>query len=294
MNIVMLGHSQAGKTTYMALMYSTMNNGPYGFEVLCQDRAQHQQLLLAARAVLRGDYPPPTDHRQVYELKLRHGPSDLVDFRWRDHRGGALTERSTSGQSAELRRDLLAADALVVFVDAYELLTSPRGARKVRSLMAPITAALADRTTFAPLVIALTKCDLLGDDDDVRRFNQAFDPLINAVQQSRHVYGTLIELACGPQPQNVVGPVLFCLYWAIAKRAEELNGHIESAMRQAAAYQAQNHLVGRWRAAWRGEPHPGWSAAEMLNRAQAQYAQLQPLIEPGKRLENLLGELPLF
>ncbi|WP_411150483.1 TRAFAC clade GTPase domain-containing protein [Streptomyces sp. A30] len=294
MNIVMLGHSAAGKTTYMALMYSTMNSGPFGFEVLCKDREQHRQLLLSAQAILRGDYPPPTDHRQIYNLKLRHGASNLVDFRWRDHRGGALTERSTSQQSAELRRDLLAADALVVFVDAHELLTAPRGARKVRSLMAPITMALADRTTFVPLVIALTKCDLLGDEADIKRFNRAFDPLINAIQQSRYVCGTLVEVACGPQPQNVAGPVLFCLYWAIAKRAEELNEQIESAMRQAAAYQAQNHLVGRWRAAWRGDPHPGWSAAHMVNRAQAQYAELEPLIEPGKRLEELLGELPLF
>ncbi|MFJ5774649.1 hypothetical protein [Streptomyces sp. NPDC093094] len=294
MNIVMLGHSQAGKTTYMALMYGTLNSGSYGFEVLCQDRAQHKHLLRAAQAVLRGDYPPPTDHRQVYDLKLRHGLSDLVDFRWRDHRGGALTERSTSQQSADLRRDLLAADALVVFVDAYELIATPRGARKVRTLMAPITAALADRTTFVPLVISLTKCDLLGEDHDTGRLNSAFDPLINAVRQSPYVYGTIVELACGPRPRNIVGPVLFCLYWAIAKRAEELDNEIESAMQQAAMYQAQNHLMGRWLAAWRGEPHPGHSAAEMLGRAQAQYAQLEPLIEPGQKLEELLDELPVF
>jgi hypothetical protein len=125
MQIVMLGHSNAGKTTYMALMYELMHEGYQGFQIRATTPADHAQLLGDARAIRQGDYPPPTSRRQKHNFSLNFQGRPVSDFTWSDYRGGAITERSTNEDKAALLADLRRSDAIVIFADAHELATDP-------------------------------------------------------------------------------------------------------------------------------------------------------------------------
>ena len=70
MKIVMLGHSGAGKTTYLSLMYTEMQDGIGGFQVRAKNSSQHRQLLADAQAIRSSQYPPATNHRASYNLAL--------------------------------------------------------------------------------------------------------------------------------------------------------------------------------------------------------------------------------
>jgi Double-GTPase 1 len=293
-NIVMLGHSNAGKTTYMTMMYSFMNEGVYGFRVRAEDDADHSRLTTAASAVRTGRYPPPSEQRHEYRFQLRHADTPIYAFRWRDYRGGALTERNTSRQAAELRQDLLTADGIVVFTDAHELLTDPRAHRKIRALMLPVTEALTERQSVTPLVIALTKIDLVPPDSDTGRFWLAFEPLIDAVRASPIVYGSLMPVSCGPQPRNVIHPVLWCLYHGIVSHAAQLDLEVQQAMNKARLHETRDTFGNRVWSRMAGRESERTKGVLLRLEAYRRYRFLEPLVEPASKLEQMLDGVPWF
>ena len=66
----MLGHSGAGKTTYVSLMYAEMHKGVAGFRVRAGDDDHHRQLMADAKAIRAGTYPAATHRRARYDLAL--------------------------------------------------------------------------------------------------------------------------------------------------------------------------------------------------------------------------------
>src|SRR3954470_10076158 len=98
MDILMLGKSNAGKTSYVSAMYDAMNGGVGGFTVRTERAADHQRLRRNAQQMRSGRFPEATSRRSVYPLQLWHDQDRVFDFVWRDYRGGALTEGSNSAQ----------------------------------------------------------------------------------------------------------------------------------------------------------------------------------------------------
>jgi signal recognition particle receptor subunit beta len=294
MKIVMLGHSNAGKTTYVSLMYETMSAGVEGFTVLAESAEDHRRLLAAAKAVRAGRYPDPSDQRHDYRLRLHHGDSPLISFTWRDYRGGALLDTSASPQAKEFRADLAAADGIVIFVDAPELASNTRARRKVRSLVFNLMTAIEDRPQTTPIVLAMTKCDLFSQEPVWEVLLEPFVPLLQAVADTRHIHATLVDLACGPQPINIPYPVLFCLFFGIRARAEvlseRLNGHFEARNRAL----TENTLPKRFEKWWNNQPAPLQVALAHQAKAYAEWQQLEPLLAPADHLLMRIKELPTF
>jgi hypothetical protein len=294
MEIVMLGHSDAGKTTYMSLMYELMNKGVNGFSISAATDADHRRLMQDARAIRKGRYPDPSNRRHEYALRLRHNSSQVLDFRWKDFRGGVLTERSTSAQKRELQDDLMTADGIVLFVDLHDMVTSRHARRKVRFLNVLVTDVLSRRDRPTPMVIAATKCDLVGDSVDLSPFESAFEPMIEAISASQHTHGTLVELTCGPRPVNVHGPVLFCLALGVLARVAELQSSFESAIENAREAARKDTLWDRVSSPFKGEPTWRSIAADRYAAAFAEYTALEPLIEPSRALLHQVSGLPHF
>ncbi|MET9402462.1 hypothetical protein [Kitasatospora sp. NPDC002965] len=298
MDIVMLGHHAAGKTSYLSLMYAAMCDGVEGMTLSTADATAHRVLTSGARDILSGRYPRPSDRPRAYDFVLRHDGADVFPFRWKDHRGGALTEhRSDSRQAADLHDDLVAADGIVLFVDALRLDIDPEAAEAVRRLTVRVHQALADREeTLTPLVIALTKADLvdLGADDAEDRFVGPFRPLIEAVAETRHIQGAFIPLVCGPEPENVALPVLWTLRFGIVGRAMRLSASIDSLMASAQLADQRDTLWDRVSSWW--DDVPSWAALRDRDRAlaAAELARLKPLVEPAERLGELLEDIISF
>jgi Double-GTPase 2 len=294
MEIVMLGHSAAGKTSYMALMYELMHRGVNGFSVTAAQDGDHRRLMRDAHAIRAGRYPHPSDRRHEYALRLRHHHNPVFDFLWKDFRGAALTERSSSAQKRELHDDLLAADAIVLFVDLHDLLTDHRAPRKVRFLTVLVTEALGERTRPTPLVIACTKCDLVDPSADTTPFATAFAPMIDAVANSQHTHGTIVQLSCGLRPANVQGPVLFCLALGVRARAQQLHDAFAASLTSAQDAARRDKLWDRVSSSWKGERTWRSIAASRYAGAHDELRALEPLIEPSNRLLDEIGDLPHF
>ena len=294
MNVVMLGHSNAGKTTYMASMYRDLaTQGLQGFWVRAQQEGDHRRLLSMANRVASGKYPRPSDRRHEYALTLRHQGSPVIDFHWKDHRGGALRERSTSGQTRELLDDLHTADAILLFLDAPQLARGGRvGAAPVRDLTTRVAGALDRRTDPTPVVVLLTKADLI-DEEEFDACMRALDAFINAIRGKQLAFGTVIDVACGPQPRNVPVPVLFSLYFGLRLQAEAAHGRTTQAalvaQQRLAADTRVRRILGRF-GGRRYDLEAQLATAGFVSEWQA----LDSLVSPTQALETMLGDVPVF
>jgi hypothetical protein len=290
----MLGHSGAGKTTYLSLMYKTMQNGVSGFGLSSSNADDGRRLLANAQAILRNRYPDPSDMRAVYNFTLQYQGRDVYPFTWRDYRGAALAERSTSAQANELRADLAAADGMVLFIDAVDLVKSPRVGREVRALTQHVLRAIDARGgRKTPLVITLTKIDLLDVNDEVeQRLLAPFQELISAVAGTQHVLGTLVPVACGPSPENVIYPLLWSLYFGVLSRAEQLHRNYEAKLAESRRQAGNDWFGDRIWSAVKGEPSWYELSQRSLGEAKAALDRLQPLIQPIEALHGAIEDLP--
>ncbi len=298
MKIVMLGHSGAGKTTYLSLMYAEMQGGIGGFQVRAKNSSQHSQLLADARAIRSSRYPPATNRRGSYDLALSYNGSDVLPFTWRDHRGGAATGRKSDSEDVgQLHQDLLESDAIVMFLDGHALVHEPGAARNASKLSSHVLRAMRDRPEVpTPLVIAVTKSDLIDVDDD-KVGEKVFAPvaeLARAVAATRHIVGTLIPVACGPSPMNVVVPVLWSLRFGLLGMLVRLNAQVESSVQAANEAASRDTFWDRLVSPLLGESSYATIAQNHRQVAQRAHRQLQPLIKPAEGLEEMLKGIKYF
>ena len=298
MDIVMLGHSAAGKTTYVSLMYAAMRDGIQGFALRTEDLHAHRSLTSAAEAVLCGRYPDVSSRRSVFEFVLQYEGRDVFPFRWRDYRGGALSERQAdSAQARQLHEDLVRAQGIVDFVDAHRLLndsTAPRDMRRLTVLVQRALEARAEELT--PLVLTFTKSDLvdLSKEGLLDRLIEPFQGLIDGVAQTQHLRGAVVPVACGPEPVNVAVPVLWSLHYGIVGRGLALSGSIEKALASARDAAARDTPWDRLSSWWKEESSWAEISARYQQEAQAEYERLEPLFAPAERLAELLEDVPCF
>lgn len=294
MTIVMLGHSGAGKTTYVSLMYSELQTPVNGFTL---SGSAHSQLMTDAYGIRRGRYPDPTHQRVSFDLELCHDGRAVFPFTWRDYRGGALSDRSSAADAEQLHADLLATDGIVLFVDATRLVGDPRVGRDVRRLTTHVHRALDARDkVLTPVVIAVTKCDLVDLDGPgvERAIFEPFTPLGEAIEAAEHVCGTMLPIACGPEPVNVAVPVLFALHFGIVGHGMRLEAAIEQYEAAAHAFSASDTLRNRVSSWWNEVPSNAEMAHRYREQAFSERERLEPLIEPARRLGDLLADVPCF
>jgi Double-GTPase 2 len=298
MKIMMLGHSGAGKTTYLSLMYAEMQEGIAGFRVQANDDEQHKQLLRDARQIRASRYPPATRQRASYDLTLSYNGSQVLPFTWRDHRGGAASGRSTDGADvAQLTADLKEADGIVIFIDSVAVSRDRAASRMAAQLSTHVLRAMHERAeVLTPLLIAATKSDLI-DLDNEKVTEAIFAPvekLARAVAETRHIVGTIIPVSCGPSPLNVVVPVLWSLCFGVTGMAMRLNAEAEESARAMTSAAANDTLTDRIVSWWRSER--SWAAIAESHRQAGLQAlrQLDVLIPPAQGLETLLEGIQYF
>lgn len=163
----MLGHSNAGKTTYMASMYSIMNarhQSKRGFGVVTTNDGDHHTLLkLGNRIAHQGDYPSATDVRTEYAFSLTLNGKTVLPFKWVDYRGGALYDRSDDSTSDldMLTDDLCNSDAVLVFMDAPTLVDESGEDPLDIGRLTAILGNIANVTLPPPVALVISKSDAL-------------------------------------------------------------------------------------------------------------------------------------
>jgi hypothetical protein len=264
---------------------------------MAQRPADHQWLARNAARLLGGTYPAPSDRRATYGFTLNYQQSPMLDFMWRDYRGGALTELSDeSSQASQLRADLASADGVVILIDSTQLADRAHARAKLRPVIAAAVRVLTERTTVTPVVIALTKWDLVAgrEDDVVAVAGEVLGDLVGAMRASESVHGCLVEIACGAAPLNVELPVLWCIHIGVLAHfyAVAWEAHV-SEQRAAAAAQDRGMLkdLGKW---LNGQPTSTQEQRFHQVEAARRRAYLEPIVEPADRLGALFADVVTF
>ena len=293
MDILMLGHSGVGKTTFMAAMYAALQQPIDGFRVKA-GKGQHKRLISLAKAIMSGHYPDATDQRSIYNLKLMYQDQAVFDFRWIDYRGNAMNESNSSADARQLVADLQGANGILTFIDASELVG---GSRRVRREIGRLTALLGEAVRGiavpTPLAVVLTKFDTV-DQSKGDKMMVPLEGLASAVAASRFVHGTIVPTSCGKELVNVHLPTLFALHIGIRGKLASLEGQYES--RLAAAAEAESQ-VGLWNdfMAWLGEaPNKRDEARSHRLSAQGVAQSYHALAKPAEGLGAYLDDLEHF
>lgn len=285
MRVVMLGHSNAGKTTYMSSMYEIGKAGLKGFRIRTKEPTQEPELLRRAGDITRGSYPPPSAQRTSYDFVLSYRFKDFHDFTWSDYRGGALLDRSSDAEAEAVLSDLHSADGIVVFADAQALADGPAGARAMRRLSVLLQGAIASRTTPVPLIVAYTKADLVSEDPRVwERIRTPLAAVMDAAHASDGVLATDVAVACGPSARNVEVPLLWCLGNSLINRVVALESELARSRSDAKRYAAKAGLGDSISSWWNSVPSYAKMAETARKNAERELSELRPLRRPATQL----------
>jgi GTPase SAR1 family protein len=289
MRIVMIGHSNAGKTTYMAMMYRLMNEGYRGFRIVADDGARHAELLGNAQAIVHSElYPPPTSRHSEYDFTLYFEGREICAFTWNDYRGGAIMERSTSADTAQLLQEIAASDAVVIFADAYELAINPASHEDVQELTDLMHRAIGESGGDKPIVLAFTKADLIRTTAEWAVAVEPFEQVRQAMDRSSSVKATTVTVACGSKPKAVQVPVLWCLSHSLANQVKKLRDDVARYRRwadEAAKKDTIFNRIGSWA---REEESEHQKQLRYLARAEEKLAEIVPLERRARELAKAL------
>lgn len=292
--IAMLGHTRAGKTTYMASMYGALQTPMSGFRLRAAKKSEHTRLLDSAGRILKGGYPPLSDQRERYDFELSHYDRVVCDFAWIDHRGGAILERSDSAQATQLLRDLSGVDAIIVFCDAAALADGDETAIGVDRLCNLIARSVSLTETPKSVVLLLSKADLICGFDEAML--EPFGGLFASIEVSNKVHGAIIPVACGVLQRNVEKPIFYALKTIIGRRA--------NAAREKAKHhrEREQHWKAESERRWWGPLADWWSGmitderAAEIAREQARDAdgEAEAIASDAARLQRHLGGISLI
>lgn len=255
MDILMIGHSGSGKTTYMAGLYSRMklgvagltinsnfseymkaqwNKGNYSYtysDFLKQDEGLDR----LSNDLFKGRYPDPTMIRQEYYFNLVCSGHN-IPFNWYDYRGGVLMERYESSSDAQdLINRIHKSDALVVFLDGETLVQSlSNNVRQYKRLLTYLNNAIArinrKKGNFYPISFVITKGDLYDTEElfDSEGYDFFRQNLFNPISKNDNVMGliTITEVNRN-NIYNVHFPLLFSVLLGLNNYAEKVKQDYE-------------------------------------------------------------------
>lgn len=282
MDIVMLGHSNVGKTTYIASMYQQLQTPVNGFSLRTNQYADHKRLLEMAERIQRGVYPAPTDQRHVYYFHLCFEDAAFFRFIWRDYRGGSLLANTDDSQAAGLLRDLRRASGIVVFLDHSQIGFGSAAHDEIGRITYLLSSALSSHERVIPVAIALTKSDLV--DSEHEDIGGAAQSLIDAVNDAETTVTATFPIACCEQSRNVALPVLFQLGVGIARQTLQLSNTLDEQRAEQAELSGRVLSLsnfGRW---LQGAETYGSLANAAAEQCMKTEEQLAPLVKPASEL----------
>lgn len=120
MDILMLGDSAVGKTTFMMSTYGLMcDNGIGGFKVKCTNPIIHDWLISAYNDFrANGKYPAASVKMDSYKYSFFCESQWIMDFTLTDIRGESIRDYDITELAAAIRK----ADVILLFLNGYDII----------------------------------------------------------------------------------------------------------------------------------------------------------------------------
>jgi len=245
MNILMVGHSGAGKTSFMAGMYKYLGESTDGYGISAKKENQKRQLKRMADGLVAGRYPAGTDVQNKYEFAFTVHGSELIPFNWIDYRGGILlSEDPDDSDMDKFMKAIKQADALVVFLDGKKL--SQSGSRwnmEYDILISCIENSLSvTHNSWFPISFVITKCDMVANGVSFSGLER-FSNLFSQIEKSKNVGAMLLQ--CSITPTNYVLPFMvlsYSVYGGAPIYIQRCNNAMQSASRRAESHRPTSFL----------------------------------------------------
>lgn len=170
MNIIMIGESGVGKTTYMASSYGNLKNGlDLGGKIFL-----HENLKIGTNQYLEDIYDNYESYNMSgtvkpnkYELDIIWNKRCVLSFNWVDIKGGDIHSDINTDEYNYLANLLVEANSIMAFFSCEDIDNMLRGldtngtiAEQVKRLVTLINRTIDNRTSGTTVVIILTKVDL--------------------------------------------------------------------------------------------------------------------------------------
>lgn len=245
MNILMVGHSGAGKTSFMAGLYKFVGENKDGYGISSKKESQKRQLKRMADALSKGQYPSGTDVQQQYEFAFTVGGEELMPFNWIDYRGGILlSEDPDESDMNKFMKAIRGADALIVFLDGEKLIQ--QGARwnmEYDILISCIESSLSvSHNSWFPISFVITKCDIVPGGAQFHGLSR-FQSLFSQIEKSKTVGAMLVQCAVAKDFYHIPFFVLaYSIYGGSPIYMKRCADAYDSAMRRAAAHRPTSFL----------------------------------------------------
>ena len=245
MNILMVGHSGAGKTSFMAGMYKYLGESTDGYGIRAKKDNQKKQLERMAKGLTAGHYPAGTDVQSKYEFTFTVNGSELIPFNWIDYRGGILlSEDPDDSDMDKFMKSIKQADALVVFLDG-EKLSQPGSQWNVEYdiLISCIENSLCvTRNSWFPINFVITKCDMVASGVTFSGLER-FSNLFSQIEKSENVGAMLLH--CAVTPTNYFLPFMvlaYSIYGGAPIYIERWNNAMQAASKRAQTHRPSSIL----------------------------------------------------
>jgi hypothetical protein len=190
--VTMLGPTSSGKTGFLLGMYASMSAGIADFFLHARDNDLDLELALAWETLLlKEKLPEPTGAgTKSYPLMLKSGMDSVLAIDWLDYRGGALVDRALEADTAVLLERLRMSDTVFLVLDGKELSAGVRDdnvlvvdmktrANRMRTLMVNAF----EGRPWPPIVVVITKADLLGAGSPGKSDEEISDEVVAAVRR---------------------------------------------------------------------------------------------------------------
>ncbi len=304
MNILMVGHSGAGKTSFMAGMYKYLGEDKGGFGISAKNPTQKAHLQRMAQGLQKGVYPAGTDVQNRYEFAFTVLGHDLVPFNWIDYRGGILLSDDPDDEDIEeFMTAIKNSDALVVFLDGQKLIQP--GARwnmEYDILLSCIECSLSvSRRSWFPISFVITKCDTLPDEAPFHGLDR-FRNLFKQISENIHVGAMLMQCAINKDTYHLpFFPLAYSIYGGSSIYIDRCIESIEKAKKKAESHRPTT-LLGKvfgigeqilkeafdfFDMGWETEYEKTWAAEKSEKELQAEFDRLQACSE---ELKNKLED----
>ncbi len=240
MNILTLGHSGAGKTTFLLALYAQLIHSYDGFSIEhdASELYRAEELARLIGYLKRGHYPEPSNLSLDYKFHLckRINNRDRrLSFTLYDYRGGALSERSTeSPDVGELHQRISNADAVIAILDGEALMQNLSiHNRHFDRLLHHIHSAICqnkNKNRWLPVSFVVTKGDKYGleellTSEGFMYFKRGIMSNIVCSDYVKSCY--TVTKVNSQQNENTALPLLFSILHSISRYSDKIVNRYE-------------------------------------------------------------------
>ena len=311
--ITMIGASGTGKTCYLYAMADAMQFGSCDFTFTAMPYKKTLELQAAWDSIIiNGKWPEGTDLSTEYEFACSYCMRPIATFSWYDYRGGILQNPDDEEERASLFGKMENSRCLIICISAeaiHGILAGDLKSRRLFQVYMNLIQEYRNRTSCTvPIVVAVTKADLLGpnefesgvelirtkymaalfSEDDEGGWFVSFVPVSLGTGLRKDANGNIVGKI---EPANVHIPVLIAIKCAmgdlLAAKLADMGalGDKVNAARQAVDVNAARGWLDKL---WNGDPSE--ALHEVLDKLSVDSAVLSKEIAKLKADMNRLTE----